>query len=244
MWMIGELTDRVAAALAGNFAGVANGRVRDVPDLRAIRYYTTIGILDRPVELRGRTAFYARRHLYQLVAIKRLQAQGLRLAQIQQRLLNLADRELQKLADVKADFDSVPVARSVKQPIEKGDSPSRQDRYCSGESLVGKGQSPFSTGSNDDQPPPQTQKLEPSARRLDFWKSSPATPPAPAADDETRLARRPDVMTLVPLAEGLSVGFEACRPVTAEDIAALQTAAEHVRQILIQRRLVQPDLEI
>lgn len=206
--MIGELTDRVAAALADNFAGVASGRVRDVPDLRAIRYYTTIGILDRPVELRGRIAFYSRKHLYQLVAIKRLQAQGLRLAQIQQRLLNLADRELQKLADVKPDFDSIPAARSVK----------------------------------DDQPRPPRQKLKPSARRLDFWKASPATPRAPAADEDARQTRRPDVMTLVPLAEGLSVGFEACRPVTAEDIAALQATAVQVRQILIERRLVQPDL--
>jgi DNA-binding transcriptional MerR regulator len=204
LWTIGELTDRVAAALAGNFAGVASGRVRDVPDLRAIRYYTTIGLLDRPVELRGRTALYANRHLYQLVAIKRLQAQGLRLARVQERLLNLADRELEKLADVKPGFDDISAARS----------------------------------SNDNQPRSPRQKLKPSARRLDFWKSSPATPPAPAADDDIRPARRPDVLTLVPLAEGLSIGFEACRAVTADDIAALQAAAEHVRQVLIQRRLV------
>src|SRR5260370_2104713 len=80
LWTIGELTDRVAAALAGNFAGVASGRVRDVPDLRTIRYYTTLGLLDRAAEMRGRTALYGRRHLLQLVAIKPLQARGLRLA--------------------------------------------------------------------------------------------------------------------------------------------------------------------
>ena len=209
LWTIAELTDRVTAALADNFTGVASGRVRDVPDERAIRYYTTIGILDRPLELRGRTACYGRRHLYQLVAIKRLQAQGLRLAQVQQRLLNLADRELEKLARVPSDFGSISSPPS----------------------------------STDDQSRTTTQKRKLSARRLDFWKSSPASARTPPADEDFRPARRPDVVTLVPIAGRLSVAFEACRAITAEDVAALQSAAEGVRQVLIQRHLVQPDLE-
>jgi DNA-binding transcriptional MerR regulator len=99
-WTIDELGAAVAVSLASGYEGAPNGRVRDVPDLRTIRYYTTLGLLDRPVEMRGRTALYGRRHLWQLVAIKRLQARGLSLTEIQQRLLGVPDRELRKLAQV------------------------------------------------------------------------------------------------------------------------------------------------
>jgi hypothetical protein len=81
------LAERVDAALSIGYQGQPSGRVREVPDRRAIRYYTTLGLLDRPAEMRGRTALYGRRHLLQLVAIKRLQARGLNLAEIQERLL-------------------------------------------------------------------------------------------------------------------------------------------------------------
>src|SRR6516225_9305533 len=87
LWTIDELGAMVALALSVGYSGQANGRVRDVPDRRTIRYYTTLGLLDRPAEMRGRTALYGRRHLLQLVAIKRLQARGLSLAELQTRLL-------------------------------------------------------------------------------------------------------------------------------------------------------------
>src|SRR5262245_26509830 len=97
-WTLDELTARVALALAVDYSGANNGRVRDVPDSRTIRYYTTLGLLDRHGEMRGRTALYGRRHLLQLVAIKRLQAQGQTLQQVQERLLGLTDRDLERIA--------------------------------------------------------------------------------------------------------------------------------------------------
>lgn len=100
LWTIDELSARVVEALAVDYQGVASGRVRDVPDLRTIRYYTTLGLLDRAAEMRGRTALYGRRHLLQLVAIKRLQARGLSLAQIQERVVGLSDAALRRLVDV------------------------------------------------------------------------------------------------------------------------------------------------
>src|SRR5437588_1067937 len=101
-WTIDELGAAVALALAVDYAGAPNGRVRDVPDRRTIRYYTTLGLLDRPLEMRGRTALYGRRHLWQLVAIKRLQARGLSLAEVQQRLVGLNDSALGRLAEIDA----------------------------------------------------------------------------------------------------------------------------------------------
>src|SRR5690242_21744647 len=83
MWTLDELVERVREALAAEYPGAPNGRVRDVPDRRAIRWYTTIGLVDRPLGMRGRNALYGPRHLQQLVAIKRRQAGGRSLSQIQ-----------------------------------------------------------------------------------------------------------------------------------------------------------------
>jgi DNA-binding transcriptional MerR regulator len=97
-WTIDELTEAVATALAAGYGGAPNGRVRDVPDRRTIRYYTTAGLIDRPSEMRGRTALYDRRHLLQLVAIKKLQACGQSLAEIQRALAGQTDRALAEMA--------------------------------------------------------------------------------------------------------------------------------------------------
>lgn len=98
LWTLEELGERVAEGLAVGYDGVPSGRVRDVPDARTIRYYHTLGLVDRPAEMRGRTAFYGRRHLLQILAIKRLQARGSSLAEVQQALVGLPDADLERLA--------------------------------------------------------------------------------------------------------------------------------------------------
>jgi DNA-binding transcriptional MerR regulator len=98
-WTLDELVGRVSDALgAAGYPGAPNGRVRELPDRRAIRWYTTIGLLDRPAGMRGRTALYGERHLAQLVAIKRLQAQGHSLADIQAELVGATDTALMHIA--------------------------------------------------------------------------------------------------------------------------------------------------
>src|SRR5512133_276381 len=97
-WTLDELAERVETALAVDYHGQASGRVRAVPDRRAIRWYTTIGLIDRPVAHRGRTALYGPRHLLQLVAVKRLQARGLPLVAIQQELAGATDSQLARVA--------------------------------------------------------------------------------------------------------------------------------------------------
>jgi hypothetical protein len=108
LWTLDELGAQVALALAVDYAGPANGRIRDVPDARTIRYYTTLGLLDRPAEFRGRTALYGRRHLLQLVAVKRLQARGLSLTEVQSRLVGLTDAALGRLAGLPAGGAAAP----------------------------------------------------------------------------------------------------------------------------------------
>src|SRR3982750_3045845 len=90
MWTLDELVERVREALEAEYPaleaeypGARTGRARDLPDRGAIRWYTTIGLVDKPLGMRGRTALYGPRHLQQLVAIKRRQAEGRSLAEIQ-----------------------------------------------------------------------------------------------------------------------------------------------------------------
>jgi DNA-binding transcriptional MerR regulator len=116
-WTLPELEERVADALAaGGYVPPSNGQVRALPDARTIRYYTTLGLLDRPAETRGRTALYRHRHLLQICAIKRLQAEGLPLGLIQARLTGLDDVALALIARV----DALPRAPRA---------PARDDRF-------------------------------------------------------------------------------------------------------------------
>jgi DNA-binding transcriptional MerR regulator len=106
-WTLAELAELAARALQAGGVRVASGRVTEVPDRRLIRWYTTIGLLDRPSIGAGRVARYGVRHLLQLVAVKRLQAQGLPLAQIQQRLAGITDAQLRSVAALPAGLIAV-----------------------------------------------------------------------------------------------------------------------------------------
>ncbi|MFC7587562.1 helix-turn-helix domain-containing protein [Nonomuraea antimicrobica] len=108
-WTIGELAEHAARALRAGAPPPANGRVRDVPGARLIRWYTTIGLVDPPLTRRGRTARYGRRHLLQLVAVKRLQASGRSIAEIQAVLAGATDRMLETAAGL---GDPAPAAPS------------------------------------------------------------------------------------------------------------------------------------
>jgi len=100
LWTLDQLAEQVETALSVDYSGAPSGRIRSVPDRRAIRWYTTIGLVDRPAAARGRTALYGERHLLQLVAIKRLQAAGRSLAQIQAELAGATEGTLRSLARI------------------------------------------------------------------------------------------------------------------------------------------------
>jgi DNA-binding transcriptional MerR regulator len=123
-WTMSELADRVAGALSSGYDGQPNGRVTHVPDQRAIRYYTTLGLVDRPAAMRGRTALYGPRHLWQLVAIKRLQADGRALADIQHELAGAPDTTLRRLAAIpdRAFWRRVPDVVPLPAPLTTVDT--------------------------------------------------------------------------------------------------------------------------
>jgi DNA-binding transcriptional MerR regulator len=87
-------------------------RVSAKPDARTIRYYTTLGLLDRAT-IRGRQAYYGRRHVLQLCAIKALQLTSLPLSEIQTHLYGMSDTELDTVVGTVA--TRIPELKSEKQ---------------------------------------------------------------------------------------------------------------------------------
>ena len=72
-------------------------RITWKPNPRQIRYYTTLGLLDRPFGGRGYGNTYGPKHLLQLLSIKQLQHQGLKLAEIQPMIAGMPEKKLAEL---------------------------------------------------------------------------------------------------------------------------------------------------
>src|SRR5215813_7840984 len=122
MWTLPELVAEVAARIAA-LPAPKNGQVRAVPDERTVRYYVTLGLLDRPSAMRGRTALYGPRHAAQVVAIKRLQTMGRSLSEIQALWPTLDDPTLARMSGVTLTAASQPAARAEfwkREPAQVG----------------------------------------------------------------------------------------------------------------------------
>ena len=72
------------------------GRTQDEVNPRLIRHYTTQGLLDPPLKL-GREARYTRRHLLQLLALRRLMTDGHSAQSLQSLIGTQRDAELEAL---------------------------------------------------------------------------------------------------------------------------------------------------
>jgi len=94
-----QFAEAAARAVEASGAQPDNRQAKAVPAARMVRYYTARGLLPRP-GTRGRALVYGRRHLLHLVAIKRLQGQGMTLDEIAQRLAGIAECDLEDLAAV------------------------------------------------------------------------------------------------------------------------------------------------
>ena len=156
-----ELVERARRALSTGYRPVPNGRVRDLPDRRAVRWYASIGLIDRPSVMRGRIALYGRRQLLQLVAVKRRQAQGRTLAEIQAELAGATDADLAALARVPAEL----LAGGEVPP----DQPTRP-RFWLDRPVAAGDPDPEST------PPPNAGSAASSAASLDARTATPASP--------------------------------------------------------------------
>lgn len=211
---LAELATALAHVLAVDYEGVRSGRVRDLPDARTIRWYQTLGIVDRPAAFRGRTALFGRRHLLQLAAIKRLQATGLPLADIQRGLAGGTDAELARAAGLRiGDVD-----RGIAGVIEA--------RKAAAESTLAAALAPA---------PGVTRPAGA------FWKSRPKShsPTRPRAE-QPQTATPVSLQSLPPALQSLPLGETATivwtgRPLTPAETAALARLAAPVIEFLSSR---------
>jgi DNA-binding transcriptional MerR regulator len=86
--------------------------VSQVPSARTIRYYTGLGLVDRPIGYEGGVAMYSPRHLLQLLAIKVLQAEYLPLPEIQKQLFGRTEEELREIIDSATRVDPAPAIQA------------------------------------------------------------------------------------------------------------------------------------
>jgi len=224
-WTVAELERRAAQALADSDVHVANGRVTARPDRRMIRWYSTIGLLDRP-SAQGREARYGPRHLLQLVAIKRLQAQGRALSEIQVELAGATDAHLVEVARVPPALLDQPVRLDGSAPLERSvlvdDWSSRSNAGPVGGDPVHRRAAPA-----------VDVELAPSREGHGrFW----TTPPV-AAHDEAG----PSISDGADLITGVRLGGVVLllpRTPDADDIAAIHIAAQPLLDLLVHRGLL------
>jgi hypothetical protein len=230
-WTLDELAGRVAEALAVGDVRAPNGRVTQVPDGRVIRWYTTIGIVDRPSSMRGRTALYGPRHLLQLVAIKRLQAQGRSLAEIQADLTGATDLTLHRLA---------AVPPRVLTTVEPGPLVDTSGSVSASPAHRGVAPRAATEGDALQDPPPLTPRAAPdgstSASRWRFWAQAPKAAAhrtvAAAGDRDTVRA-----MHGLALGDGAVLLLPAPIPehLGPDEVAAIQAAAQPLLDLLAAR---------
>lgn len=129
-WTLDELVAEVAARLGEGGVAQGSNRVRDVPDRRTVRYYTTLGLVDGPDERSGKVGLYGERQLLQLLAIKQLQARGESLATIQARLLGLSTGRLRAIVQAE------PAARPAPDPAAAPPGPRLLHGVPIGDSVI------------------------------------------------------------------------------------------------------------
>jgi DNA-binding transcriptional MerR regulator len=226
-WTLDELVRRVAAALAGPaYPGAPNRRVRDVPDRRAVRWYATIGLVDRPAAMQGRTALYGTRHLLQIVAIKRRQAEGRSLAEIQAELAGATNETLRRVANVSKEVlaaEQRPASASATEPARTEGEPQ--------------------TGAPAEEPPGPAGR----ARRGRFWADAPIGDSAVSSLSHTGDLGADTVTPLaaVRLPGGAVVVLprQPNRAPDDDDISAINAAAKPLLDLLADRDLLNPEKE-
>ncbi len=214
LWNLDELVAQVALGLSGgDYGGAASGRVRDLPDARAVRYYTTLGLLDRPV-MQGRTAFYGVRHLRQIVAIKKLQSRGWPLARVQQELAGIDDGALKRIAELTAELEVV-ASKESRAPIPAAPRSRKAGAFWT-------------------QPPAETETKD------GIFAAMPMS--EPAAEAETGSAPTTNVppasMQGLKLGDHAMLLIQAARALEAGDLDAITAAAAPLLALLEKRGLL------
>ena len=196
-----------------------SARVRAVPDVRTIRYYTTLGLIDRPAEMQGRTAMYGLRHVEQLVAIKRLQAQGLTLSDIQHRMIGMPAEDLKKLARLPKDIQRKTSAAN----LSASEFTSPKETGPTSESSV-------ATDETSSEPTSESSG--------ELWRRVPQSRRPPVSGKSTETSRIKHIVRL-PISAGVSIDVTLNHPATADfDLARIVQSAEPLLKELQRQQTI------
>lgn len=208
-----ELVAQAAAILSQEDVDQPSGRVSDIPTVRTVRYYATHGLLEKPVDWRGRTALYGARHLLTLVAIKRLQARGESLQDVQGRLVGLTLEELEELAGL------------TLEELEPGEEDTQAEEKAS----------PDAEGADADADADAS-----GGRQRSFWMSRPeASTDAPEEVAPRRPSREVELVRGIRMDDEVLLLLErANREIEADDVAAIKVAAEPLLRLLRARHII------
>ncbi|MEV0660556.1 MerR family transcriptional regulator [Actinomadura luteofluorescens] len=238
-WTIAELADRAGAALAADGSAQVSGRVRDLPNERLIRWYTTIGLIDPPLGRRGRTALYGPRHLLQLVAVKRRQASGRSISEIQVELAAATDADLARIAGI----PDPPGARSTGPPTPGAPHDRTAGHPGSGpQAARDTDRAPYgdsSAGRESQGVPPTAPEGAEGGERGSFWSTRPDVSFRQNFDASGYGEQRPAIVQGVRLAPGLTVLLEV-PDLNGDDLAAIEAAARPLLDELRRRGLLAP----
>jgi DNA-binding transcriptional MerR regulator len=196
-YTLAELADASAVALDALQVAARNGQVRQRPDIRTLRYYGTLGLLDHPAQMVGRTALYAERHLLQVLAVKAVQARGASLAEVQRSLAGATDDELRRAigpglpAALGAALAAGPASAG---PASAGPAPAGAAPAASAPARP----APASAA-------PASAAPRAATRDPAFWRTLPSSPAA--AND-----LQPRLMIAIPLAPGATLLLEGSAP--------------------------------
>jgi DNA-binding transcriptional MerR regulator len=94
---VAELAGEAAKILAESGLAQERGTVSDLPDERTVRYYLAEGLLSAAEEKQGTASVFGYRHLLQLLAVKKLQAEHLPIRKIRELVEGRELRELERL---------------------------------------------------------------------------------------------------------------------------------------------------
>ena len=218
VWTLDELIAHVAQALADGYPGAPSGRVRELPDARTVRWYVTRGLVDPPLGMRGRQSLYGRRHLLQLVALKRRQSDGAPLAVIQAELAGLPDAALARVAALPA-----PEPEPQPMPMSMPQAPAspRRARFWAAAPATAHGTAPA--------PAPASGAAPAWPASVENRSTVEHPPPAPAAENGAWT-----VVHRIRLAPGVVLLLEDDVATTAPplDDAALRAAAAPLLDLL------------
>ncbi|HEX8552924.1 MAG TPA: MerR family transcriptional regulator [Abditibacteriaceae bacterium] len=145
--------------------GRGDDRVRDLVNIRLVRYFATTGLLDEPLK-QGREARYTYRHLLQLLVIRRLMAMGHTTSTVKQMTAGRDDAQLEALLHGEAHF-----AIESRAPSDRPHS----DRLVSSPSM----QSPMTSAPDWDEPEAEADEAMERAEESVLSEAMEQSEPAP-----------------------------------------------------------------